>query len=75
MSVTNLLQTLFLFIADKLRNMIVEVRKPEIGIAYPAKLLYVISHPWNTWHIDKGKLKISQRDIVIGNVEPYTKLG
>jgi hypothetical protein len=55
--------------------MIVEVRKPEIGIAYPAKFLYVISHPWNARHIDEGKLKISQRNIVIGNVEPYTKLG
>ena len=55
--------------------MIVEIRKSKVCIANTAEFLDMVTYTWNTRHIDKGELEITQRDIVIGNVEPYTKLG
>ena len=65
----------FLFIANKFRHIVVKVRELEIGIADTSKFLDMVAYPWNTRDIDERKLEITQRDIVIGDIEPYTYLG
>ena len=64
-----------LFVADQLRHIIIEVGESEIGIVDTGEFLYMVAYPRHTWHIDERKLEIAQRDIVVGDIEPYTYLG
>ena len=65
---------IFLFITNKFRHIVIKVREFEIGIADTGEFLDMVAYSWNTWDIHERKLEITQRNIVIGDIEPYTYL-